>query len=269
MAHLQTLQTALLGLSISLASSGCVGPDANYHDQPSDQIVSKTLTMETYTPTPVQMTDVSLPQDAIDQLVVSTVRTALEPMADGIAYLNQQEIATRAATLLASARFYLPAATYADNDFVAFTVQDRTASADGYAEIVAVSATGGGNAITVNVGNASPRDVGWWRVSVDISEVDFGADIVTALELYQFDAAASADPLSGSIVARWDSTKRTGAGNSGSVQGEYLFKQGTGTTRIGLAFRVQTGGTWVVSGTSPTLRARINIQQTNRAPLTP
>lgn len=87
MAHLQTLRIALLGLSIFLASSGC-GRVEFTDENPSCHCTEPDLTMETYTPTPVQLTDVSLPQDAIDQLVVSSVRTALEPMADGIAYLG-------------------------------------------------------------------------------------------------------------------------------------------------------------------------------------
>lgn len=222
--------------------------------------------METYTPTPVQMTDVSLPQDAIDDLVVSTVRTALEPMADGIAFLNAQEAATRGATLLGAGRFYLPAATYANDDFYALTIQDSTAYADGYPLIEANAISGGGNSIVINVGGAAGRDVGWWRVSMDISEIDLGGDVVTSVEVYQFNRASTANPLAGAIVAEWDTVKRTGAGNSGSLKGEYVFSQPAGTARIGLAFRVSAVGGHVISGTSPTLRARVSVTQLNRVP---
>lgn len=43
--------------------------------------------MQNYTPTPAPLgATISLPQDAIDNVIVSTVRTAIEPMADAIAW---------------------------------------------------------------------------------------------------------------------------------------------------------------------------------------
>lgn len=42
--------------------------------------------METYTPTPTQLIDVSLPQAGVDPVGVSTVRVGMEAAADGIAF---------------------------------------------------------------------------------------------------------------------------------------------------------------------------------------
>lgn len=92
MAHSTILLTALLGLSISLASSGCAGQTTYESTGDCATLCAdhyENLTMETYTPTPTKMVDVSLPQAGIDPIGVSTVRTGMEAIADGLAYEGQ------------------------------------------------------------------------------------------------------------------------------------------------------------------------------------
>jgi hypothetical protein len=216
-----------------------------------------------YTPTPAPLpATLDLPEDGVELLQAETVNTNTAAIADAV--VNAQDVAATALaqTLVGSARFYLPAATYANDDFYALTIQESTDFADGFPFIEANSIGGGGNSI--RIANTGDRNIGRWRLSIDVSEIDLGGDVVTQVEVYQFNRSASSDPLSGAIVRTWDTVKRTGAGNSASCIGEYSFTVEAGDGDVGLAFRVSAVGGHVISGTSPTLRAQISVEQINR-----
>lgn len=194
--------------------------------------------METYTPTPVEMTDVSLPQDAIDQLVVSTVRTALEPMADGIAFLNQEagEI---------DDQLY---SRYTGNGSV--TINDNAGSpylADEWYELTAealtsapytqitVGANAGSAGSHIQLGTGGGTAVGWWRVSIDAQVTDITAGVGTPVEVW---LGTTTTPTDGAIVAKW----RGAAADSSELSalgGEYLFEVTDDSPAPKLSFRVK------------------------------
>lgn len=184
---------------------------------------------------------------------------------DGSLTTDEAAIAAlEAANLRGMARFIVNSGTVANNDWYSLTLDEREEFSDGFPLIEANAITGGGNSI--RIANTSARFVGWWRVSIDICEIDIDGDSATAVEVYRFNRSSSSDPTSGAIVKEWDTTKRTGGGPTVRLTGEYLFKIAPGSGDVGLAFRVDApvAGHAIPGSVNP--RALVTIEQTLRRP---
>jgi len=122
--------------------------------------------METYTPTPTQLTDVSLPQAGIDQVGVSTVRVGMEAEADGIAWANKMLFL---GSPLAHRDLTFEIATFEESDYLNFSLvsgSNTGVAGDQYGAAVSLTLISDGDGECLKLGGSAGGGVrGVWRIS--------------------------------------------------------------------------------------------------------
>lgn len=213
--------------------------------------------METYTPTPVEMTNISLPQAGVDPVGVSTVRTALQAEADGIAFLNERATALLAALRTGQATISIDnqaGSPYLVDEWYKLDLDIGTTAPRTPVTVVAAS-VGDGDYIQLGAG-ADPV-LGWWLLSISASVTD--ATITSAtLNVYLH---TGTDPTAGTIVASWRGATPDGSDIS-RLSDNYLFQVTSASPAPKLSFRVVTPQPHSF-GTDP-LSRRIYLTQVSR-----